>query len=64
MDMHKVYDRTIGIRHLRRLKSHPCFDDLEALGKCDRDGRVPGAIVSTLDEALDYIEGIEDLFGY
>jgi predicted HD phosphohydrolase/predicted nucleotidyltransferase len=63
MDAHKIYDRSIGARRRRRLASHPWFDDLCALGQCDRDGRVPGAEVDELEQALDYIESIEEMFG-
>ncbi len=63
MEAHKIHDRTIGARRRRRLASHPWFDDLCTLGQCDREGRVPGAEVDELEEALDYIENIEEMFG-
>ena len=63
MEAHKIEDHTIGVRRHRRLAAHPYFDDLRTLGDCDRAGRVPGADVESLEEALDYIEQIEDLFG-
>jgi len=62
MDCHKLFDHTIGARHRRRLTSHPLYEDLLVLGECDRHGRVPGAIVDEPEQALDYIEGIEDMF--
>lgn len=34
------------------------FDDLVLLARCDRDGRVPGAEVRELEEALDYIRNL------
>lgn len=63
MEAHKIYDRSIGARRRRRLASNPWFDDLCVLGQCDRDGRMPGADVDELEDALDYIENIEELFG-
>ena len=43
----------------RSLRRSEHFDDLVHLARCDRDGRVPGAEVSELDEALDYIAGLD-----
>ena len=63
MEAHKIYDRTIGARRRRRLSSHEWFEDLCTLGECDREGRVPGAETDELEEALDYIENIEQMFG-
>ncbi len=63
MEAHQIHDRTIGVRRHRRLAAHPSFDELRILGDCDRAGRVPGADVESLEEALDYIEQIEDMFG-
>ncbi|TWT55368.1 hypothetical protein CA85_49410 [Allorhodopirellula solitaria] len=62
MDVHKLRDHSIGARHRRRLVSHPYYEDLLDLGECDRKGRVPGADVDQPEEALDYIEQIEDMF--
>ncbi len=63
MEAHRLHDRTIGARRRRRLEGHPWFEELCLLGECDREGRVPGAEVDPLEEALDYIEGIEEMFG-
>ncbi len=49
-------------RH-RRLAAHPWFDDRITLGYCDRTGRVSGVETKTFEEALDYIEQIEGVFG-
>ncbi len=35
------------------------LDDLKLLGEIDRAGRIPGAIVGTVEEALDYLKGLE-----
>lgn len=40
------------------LKKHEDFDDLVLLAQCDSKGRQRGAQVSTVEEALDYIEGL------
>lgn len=63
MEAHKIHDRSIGARRRRRLASHPWFDDLCTLGQCDRAGRVPGAEADELEQALDYIESLEEMFG-
>jgi hypothetical protein len=63
MEAHKIHDRTIGARRRRRLAAHPWFDDLCTLGQCDREGRVAGAEADELEEALDYIENVEEMFG-
>ncbi|MCM2371184.1 HD domain-containing protein [Aporhodopirellula aestuarii] len=62
MDVHKIMDRTIGARHRKRLVAHPLYEDLLVLGDCDRHGRVPGIEVEEPEEALDYIEQIEEMF--
>lgn len=63
METHAIADGTIGARAKRRLAKNPWFDDLIVLGECDRGGRVPGVNASELEEALDYIENIETMFG-
>lgn len=63
MESHKIHDRTIGARARRRLAAHPWFDELCLLGQCDRAGRVAGVEVDELDEILDYIEQLDELFG-
>lgn len=60
---HRVHDKTIGARARRRLSNHPLFEDLLVLGDCDRAGRVPGAEVESPEQALDYIESLEEMFG-
>ncbi|KAA1258968.1 hypothetical protein LF1_14930 [Rubripirellula obstinata] len=63
MDTHAIADGTIGARAKRRLAESPWYEDLIELGECDRGGRVAGAEAPELEEALDYIENIEDMFG-
>lgn len=49
---------TIGIRARRRLQNSESFDELICLAKCDADGRVPGARVPELDQALAYLRDL------
>ncbi len=35
------------------------YEELDLLCECDRDGRVPGAVVPDLDEALNAIHELE-----
>jgi hypothetical protein len=43
----------------RRLEASPDFDDLMLLRELDDAGRVPGAAVGTVDEALDFLKELE-----
>ncbi|MEO9593477.1 tRNA adenylyltransferase [Rhodopirellula bahusiensis] len=63
MEAHKIHDRTIGARRRKRLVAHQWYEDLITLGERDRAGRVPGAQVESIEEALDYIEQIDEMFG-
>ncbi len=63
MEAHKLQDRTIGARRRKRLVAHPWYEDLVLLGELDRAGRVPGADVESPEQALDYIEQIDEMFG-
>src|SRR5580704_2863970 len=45
-------DGRLGIRARRRLQQSESYDELILLAKCDLAGRVPGAKVRELDEAL------------
>jgi hypothetical protein len=45
-------DGRIGVRARRRLQQSENYDELILLAKCDLAGRVPGAKVPELDEAL------------
>lgn len=50
---------TLGQRSRRRLAESPEFEDVMLLRECDDGGRVPGAVVGTADEALDYVRRLE-----
>lgn len=63
MQAHQIHDRTIGQRAHRRLKESPDYDELVLLGDCDRGGRVAGAQVCELEEALDYIRDLARQYG-
>ena len=61
MEAHKIHDRTIGKRALRRLQANESFHELVLLNECDRGGRVPGAVTTELEDALDVIRELADL---
>ena len=58
MEAHQYREGTLGHRAGRRLAESEDFDDLILLSKLDKQGRVPGAPVLTLDEALGYIRSV------
>jgi hypothetical protein len=43
----------------KELEASPDFDDLMLLRQLDTAGRVPGAVVGTVDEALNYLKELE-----
>ena len=50
---------TLGGKLRRELEASPDFEDLLLLRECDDAGRVSGAIVGTVDEALEYLRELE-----
>lgn len=50
---------TLGHRQRLKLEASPDFEDLMLLRQCDDRGRVPGAVVGTVDEALNYLKELE-----
>ena len=50
---------TLGAQLRRELEASPDFEDLLLLRQLDDAGRVPGAVVGTVDEALDYLKELE-----
>jgi hypothetical protein len=52
----------LGARSERRLRQNESFDELELLAACDARGRVSGAEVPDVDEALQYIRVLYDEF--
>jgi hypothetical protein len=59
MDAHAYRNGTLGARMCRELTASPDFEDLLLLRDLDDQGRVPGALVGTVDEALDYLRELE-----
>jgi hypothetical protein len=59
MDAHDYRTGKIGHRLKRQLEASPDFDDLMLLRQWDDAGRVSGAVVGTVDEALDYLKELE-----
>jgi hypothetical protein len=59
MEAHAYRAGTLSARLRRELESSPDFEELMLLHECDSGGRVPAAIVGTLDEALDYLRELE-----
>lgn len=60
MDAHAYKAGTLGHRARCRLQEDENFEDLMALQECDDGGRVPGAQVCTIDEALEFIRKIAE----
>jgi hypothetical protein len=50
---------TLPAKQRQRLKASEDFDDLLLLSELDQAGRVPGAVVGTVDEALEYLRELE-----
>lgn len=59
MEAHEYLAGTLPPRKCDKLKRSEEFDDLLLLAECDQAGRVPGATVGTLDEALGYLRELE-----
>lgn len=60
---HQLADGSLGARARRRLEQSEYFEDLVSLGECDRAGRQPGVEAPELEEALDYLREIGQMFG-
>jgi len=56
MDAHDYRTGTLAPKLRRILESSPDFDELMLLRELDDEGRVPGAVVGTVDEALDFLK--------
>jgi len=59
MDAHLLRQGKLGAALKRELQASPDFEDLMLLEDCDTKGRVPGAVVGTVDEALEYLRQTE-----
>jgi predicted nucleotidyltransferase len=58
MTAHALRDGTLGHRAAIRLRESEDFDDLQLLEELDRAGRVPGALVPTVEEAIAMIRAL------
>jgi hypothetical protein len=56
MEAQAYRNGSLGARAKRELQFSPDFEDLMLLRELDDKGRVSGAIVGTVDEALDYLK--------
>jgi hypothetical protein len=56
----RVKDGTAGARAKRRLTNADDGDALDLLANCDRQGRLPGRIVCSAEEAIEYIRQLEE----
>jgi hypothetical protein len=56
---HDYKANTLGARGKKRLEEHTDFEDLLLLNECDVGGRVPGAYVGSVDDALGFIKEVE-----
>ena len=59
MDALHLKQGTLGAKLRQDLRASEHFDDLMLLRELDSAGRVPGARVGTIDEALDYLRELE-----
>lgn len=59
MHAHDYRAGTLPAKLRRELEASPDFDDLMLLRKLDDAGRVSGAVVGTVDEALDFLKELE-----
>jgi predicted nucleotidyltransferase len=60
MEAHALRRGALGRRAERRLRAAEDFDDLMLLRDLDDRGRVSGALVCTLEEALDFLRALEE----
>ncbi len=59
MDLLARSGRTLSPRERREIEESEYHDDLVLLREVDTEGRAVGATVGTIDEALDYLRGLE-----
>ena len=59
MDALEYQAGTLSGRLRKKLEASPDFEDLMLLRELDTAGRVPGAVVGTVDEALEYLRELE-----
>jgi predicted nucleotidyltransferase len=59
MDAHELRQGTLPQKLRQAIENSPDFEDLMLLRELDDAGRVPGAPVGTVDEALDFLKELE-----
>ena len=59
MDLLGARERSLSPRLKRELESSEYFDDLKLLRELDDAGRIIGQEVDSVDEVLDYLQGLE-----
>jgi predicted nucleotidyltransferase len=59
MNAHDYRRGKLGARLRRVLEASPDLEDLLLLRQLDDEGRVPGAVVGTVDESLEYLKELE-----
>ncbi|HYE62845.1 MAG TPA: HD domain-containing protein [Phycisphaerales bacterium] len=60
MEAHEYRAGTLGHRARRRLAESEWLEDVLLLSEADQAGRQRGVIVPTIDEALEYIQGLNE----
>jgi len=60
MDAHAYHAGSLGARARTRLQNSEDFDDVMLLRELDRRGRIPGAMVCELMEAIEFIRELEE----
>src|SRR5207248_8788223 len=63
MDALALKAGTLGAKLKAELRASPDFEDLMLLRELDTAGRVPGALVGTVEEALDFMKELEQTNG-
>jgi len=59
MHAHDLQEGRLPAKLRRDLEASPDFEDLMLLRRLDDEGRIPGAPVGTVDEALDFLKELE-----
>jgi hypothetical protein len=60
---HEYRAGKLGHRMRKQLEASEDFEDLLLLQECDAAGRIPGAVVGSVDEALEYLRELQRMNG-
>ena len=60
---HAIADQSLGRRAQRRLRQSEYYEELLLLGECDRAGRQPGVEVPDLEDTLNYLRELDQMYG-